>query len=158
MLNLYRGRIEFCDIESSIRSGIEQQTGILQMTLLRTPEVYNIKNIKIHSCFLFKLNIFRQELNSVGMDGAFAMDEFSILIFHPSTDNGRDDVEVPYELVLFDFLKLHPFIRCCAHCEKTSQDLKRCSRCRKANYCSLECQRNDWKHHKGICTSASSTN
>ena len=39
MLNLYRGRIEFCDIESPIRSALEQQTGILQMTLLRTPVV-----------------------------------------------------------------------------------------------------------------------
>ena len=83
-----------------------------------------------------------------------AMDELSLLVY-PRTDESSGG-QVSYELNLFDFLELHPFVRCCSHCEKFSEDLKRCSRCRQANYCSSECQRNDWKRHKLTCTSISS--
>lgn len=29
--------------------------------------------------------------------------------------------------------------------------MKRCSVCKWARYCSVECQRADWKKHKGAC-------
>ena len=29
--------------------------------------------------------------------------------------------------------------------------MKKCSRCRQATYCSVECQRNDWDKHKPVC-------
>lgn len=32
-----------------------------------------------------------------------------------------------------------------------------CSKCRREYYCSVECQRKDWKHHKRICTSPTKT-
>ena len=41
---------------------------------------------------------------------------------------------------------------CCAACEKTLSNLKRCSRCRTVYYCSVECQRAHWAHHKLVCT------
>ncbi|KAJ6535744.1 hypothetical protein B0H19DRAFT_434463 [Mycena capillaripes] len=31
------------------------------------------------------------------------------------------------------------------------KDLKSCSRCKSARYCSVECQRNNWKQHKPVC-------
>lgn len=33
----------------------------------------------------------------------------------------------------------------------TTVDLKRCSRCKIATYCSVECQTADWNHHKSSC-------
>jgi len=38
----------------------------------------------------------------------------------------------------------------CAICGRQDQ-LKLCSRCRAAKYCSKECQTRDWKAHKAIC-------
>ncbi|KAG5485867.1 hypothetical protein CUR178_07460 [Leishmania enriettii] len=47
----------------------------------------------------------------------------------------------------------------CFHCHRGARGtattaavpLQRCSRCRLAKYCSLECQRADWKAHKQVC-------
>ncbi|KAH8824954.1 hypothetical protein DL96DRAFT_1611382 [Flagelloscypha sp. PMI_526] len=42
----------------------------------------------------------------------------------------------------------------CFVCKKTESEglkLLRCSRCRTVPYCSKECQKADWKSHKGIC-------
>lgn len=40
----------------------------------------------------------------------------------------------------------------CATCQKFSTDLKACSRCRVAHYCSRECQTSDWQpFHKASC-------
>lgn len=36
---------------------------------------------------------------------------------------------------------------------KDGGDLKRCTRCMKAKYCSGECQKQDWKRHKSGCSS-----
>lgn len=38
----------------------------------------------------------------------------------------------------------------CQKCGKTI-NLKMCGRCHKVFYCSVECQRSDWKHHKINC-------
>ncbi|CAG9568823.1 MYND finger domain-like protein [Leishmania major strain Friedlin] len=44
----------------------------------------------------------------------------------------------------------------CFHCHKGARGaatvpLQRCSRCKVAKYCSVECQKADWKVHKQVC-------
>jgi MYND finger len=45
----------------------------------------------------------------------------------------------------------HPPV--CFHCRKapTQGELKKCSRCKKVEYCSTECQKADWPEHKKTC-------
>ena len=43
----------------------------------------------------------------------------------------------------------------CAACGKTSDTLKKCSRCSSISYCSKNCQQNDWSKHKTNCQSQS---
>ena len=40
----------------------------------------------------------------------------------------------------------------CRACGKKGKPLSMCSRCKKAKYCSRECQVQDWKRHKKDCT------
>lgn len=44
----------------------------------------------------------------------------------------------------------------CDVCKKVlpCTEMKKCSRCRGVNYCSVECQRQDWIHHKASCSVA----
>lgn len=39
----------------------------------------------------------------------------------------------------------------CSSCELESPSLKKCSGCLTVSYCSLDCQKLDWKTHKSIC-------
>ena len=39
----------------------------------------------------------------------------------------------------------------CASCSKSYKTLKRCGRCKKVKYCSVACQKDDWKNHKTQC-------
>ena len=36
----------------------------------------------------------------------------------------------------------------CSHCGKNGAGFQRCSRCKKASYCGVECQKSGWKRHK----------
>jgi hypothetical protein len=40
----------------------------------------------------------------------------------------------------------------CRHCGVAPENLQTCGRCRAIEYCSVECQRLDWKRHKTACT------
>merc|ERR1719215_141088 len=41
----------------------------------------------------------------------------------------------------------------CDTCKKRQSytRMKKCSRCRNATYCSIECQKKDWPRHKSVC-------
>ena len=45
----------------------------------------------------------------------------------------------------------------CAICKKSEGQLKSCSLCHSIFYCSVECQKKDWKEHKPKCKSADAT-
>ncbi|CAC5416530.1 unnamed protein product [Mytilus coruscus] len=42
-------------------------------------------------------------------------------------------------------------VEACCYCRKISQQLKSCSKCKKAKYCSKDCQTNHWIKHKHLC-------
>lgn len=51
------------------------------------------------------------------------------------------------------FWKEKPILRHnCDHCGKRGRQFKRCARCKVVHYCSLECQRANWKEHKKYCS------
>lgn len=39
----------------------------------------------------------------------------------------------------------------CAECGEGHKTLKRCGRCKSIEYCSTDCQKNNWTHHKSHC-------
>ena len=39
----------------------------------------------------------------------------------------------------------------CSFCGKHSENLKKCSRCRLAQYCNRDCQKKHWNTHKTVC-------
>lgn len=41
----------------------------------------------------------------------------------------------------------------CNKCKVIKPDIKQCSGCKMVRYCSLECQKSDWKNHKPCCLS-----
>lgn len=49
-----------------------------------------------------------------------------------------------------------PIPELCAACQQQSSNgsLQQCSRCKRVYYCSVECQRQHWKQHKGNCSGA----
>lgn len=46
----------------------------------------------------------------------------------------------------------------CNNCGKNDEKNQRCARCRKAYYCSIQCQRTHWVHHKVMCNSIKKLN
>jgi len=40
----------------------------------------------------------------------------------------------------------------CVHCETATTDLKRCSRCEDAFYCSIICEEAHWNQHRPACS------
>lgn len=42
-------------------------------------------------------------------------------------------------------------MKSCKVCSKTDKNMEVCSACKSARYCSINCQRSDWKSHKKEC-------
>jgi parallel beta-helix repeat protein len=42
-------------------------------------------------------------------------------------------------------------VKTCCYCHVYKDNLLRCIKCRKATYCSKNCQVNHWSHHKSVC-------
>ncbi|CAL8124767.1 unnamed protein product [Orchesella dallaii] len=78
-----------------------------------------------------------------------------IAILHPHMQNGSDPILIvnddPDSIIFLE--KVENMCWFCAESVAT-KDLQKCGRCRKAVYCSKECQEHDWKimKHKLICS------
>lgn len=46
----------------------------------------------------------------------------------------------------------------CSNCGKDDEETQRCTGCRKVYYCSKQCQRTHWEHHKAVCKSIKKLN
>jgi len=53
--------------------------------------------------------------------------------------------------ILVEMNRKHKTVKFCCSCFKKSKKMKRCSVCKMAFYCSVECQKRDWKLHKNNC-------
>ena len=42
--------------------------------------------------------------------------------------------------------------RVCAHCGLSALQMQQCGSCKIVNYCSTDCQAQDWNHHKPVCS------
>lgn len=69
----------------------------------------------------------------------FQVDEFGIVVL------ARHRSEDRFEIHSINYLPA------CSFCNLIVKCLKRCGRCRKSNYCSIECQKKDWQQHKRSC-------
>ena len=87
------------------------------------------------------------------------MDECSIVQYRRSRI-ATTGVATCQKLTVLDFLervhptsgRLNPICReICSNCQKSSSQMKRCSRCRESFYCCAQCQRDDWPVHKLTC-------
>ena len=57
------------------------------------------------------------------------------------------------ELLVLFVQRLGDATRTCVVCNKFTlgKKLKRCSRCKCVEYCSVDCQKAHWRHHKKLC-------
>lgn len=56
----------------------------------------------------------------------------------------------PRQGVAEDFADLPALVSSCEVCGKVTP-VKKCARCKSAQYCSVECQKADWSCHKVDC-------
>ena len=88
--------------------------------------------------------------------------DFTLIVFQPLNGSPIDDSVGP-DALAFQFsynvngLVILRHNDICFHCKKRSKrtDLRNCSGCGIPNYCDKECQKHDWKVHKGLCKLAS---
>ena len=88
----------------------------------------------------------------------FVMDEYSIVQVIPTQSSNGEG----FKVVLLDFRGSQQRLPCpslsaalpfCSNCKRTTEKMKRCSRCHRVYYCSSFCQLVDWSNaHKKNCS------
>jgi len=73
-----------------------------------------------------------------------------------NSDSDGNDMDVDDDIGYFNHVKsesckLKGFINLCYNCNKLFVEVKKCGRCKKVQYCSVVCQRNNWSTHKVNC-------
>jgi len=97
------------------------------------------------------------------MDDLWRFPDISFLGYKSSIYMSQDGETVTVDLAIITG-ELHRFVvslkvsehdeqkKICWYCNKESEaKLKICSKCTKARYCSVDCQRAHWSEHKKIC-------
>ncbi|AFZ80332.1 hypothetical protein BEWA_031850 [Theileria equi strain WA] len=92
----------------------------------------------------------------------FTLEDYNELMEKPPSPEGRWDASTALTNALTNPTTLpskakpvEEVSNKCENCKKEGSDqlvLKLCSRCKKAKYCSVNCQKEDWRFHRRICT------
>jgi len=127
-------------------------------TKIAVPPVGWVRADEVRNKFYFDEIFFYLHLfvSKVFTQAATNTDEVDSIIVASSCRNHfsiNSDKAFALMAVLTSYLKefLEPRIILCSTCNL--QGLLRCSRCKEVYYCSSQCQRNDWRHHKLVCNS-----
>ncbi|EEA06845.1 MYND finger domain-containing protein [Cryptosporidium muris RN66] len=85
----------------------------------------------------------------------FTIEDYEIMYNNPPPKENRWDVSKIGDIInnpinAFSNKEKADLTRC-ENCRITSLPLMRCGRCKKVLYCSVTCQKEDWKYHKRIC-------
>ncbi|KAK9892225.1 hypothetical protein WA026_019027 [Henosepilachna vigintioctopunctata] len=128
---------------------IELKQWLSQMTVMQQPSAPP-RPILLENCLVIKENILSQ---AGGKWKEIAKEQIAVIF------NGRKDYLVEtakilneaYNTDLLEKFDVKGSVSC-ARCGKDS--IQRCSRCKKAWYCSRKCQVMHWQQHKEICIQA----
>ena len=89
-----------------------------------------------------------KQILSPGSDISVETERALLLDFLQQTDTDSDENS-------FDIAEVISEANKCSNCNRqppAGVELKRCSRCHIAKYCSVECQKKDWDFHRFACT------
>lgn len=123
---------------------------IQRQTLLLAYLLYNNKvKCKFDSVFILKLNTKKLDIMPEDI-----IIKAKLLII--SDKMNLPDLYVYFEQTLDKFrkrmhLKINKRRRSCASCLKTKPKTYLCGNCMTIHYCSVQCQKRDWKNHKLFC-------
>lgn len=81
-------------------------------------------------------------------------DHVGVIAYAPVCISGNQKCSPVAKALVFDSTRREPGPRSCDNCHRFGEgqaELKRCSGCHKAIYCSPKCQKVNWKEHKEIC-------
>jgi hypothetical protein len=70
-------------------------------------------------------------------------------------DLPTEEIDDFFDPSIINIPKIIPHQRICEYCLKSEPENERyskCGKCKTARYCSVECQKHDWKVHKKICS------
>lgn len=100
-----------------------------------------IEDVGLSNESIFKLNTSKIIDSTIGTPYECLPDRAIVNVSMFKRPNGWKPIVVGYCLCAF-----------CGKIETENLKLKRCSKCKSVNYCSKECQLNDWKNHKTDCS------
>lgn len=109
-------------------------------------EIARVNKITIS---LDQLEVYQKEVKDLveshNMESIFFIPNHESLMYH----------EIALDRHMKYSFQMLYIMECCYACKATTTSLSKCSKCKSVQYCSMECQKKDWKKgHKLVCSSA----